>query len=285
MNNLVKSALLAPILTFMPMLGALAGSHAQDMDKAYHKQLRDSQLMIGQISLALIILDHGGLDAAATDVDAALRLAQTLEKSAPEFKSKDSMLFGKLTHEEEGSTKLYFIPVAHDDFMVHSFDRPEGKGEKVRETDARMIHAHVLLDVRKAVKGLTDAKAALQKADAKAAERALNGILSATVTNEIAASDPLHVAHDNLVLADNLLREKRYDATRFALKYARNGLGDYTKNVHDFARKQHVEQLQKNIDTLSDQLSQQDPSVLQKAAVMVSGWASDVKKWFAHPTP
>lgn len=293
------------VLVLMPLAGAFAGAptqvqktpaetvrppgadatHAQEMDKAYREQLRNGSLMIGHVSLALMALEHGILNVVAKDVDAALELARTLEKSVPEFKSKDTMRFGKLTHEEESTTRVFYIPIVDESFMVHGLDTRGGKHEKIRETDAKMVHAHVSLDVRKAVSGLMDAKAALEKKDAKAAEKALNGILSATLVNEVIVSDPLHVAHDNLILAENLLREKRYAAARFALKYARKGFDDYGSQVHDPAQKQHAERMQKDIDALSEQLRKEDPTTLQKAGDTVKDWAAKVKKWFAHSTP
>lgn len=260
-------------------------THAQEMDKAYHRQLRNGSLMIGHMSLALMALEHGILDVAGKDVDEALKLARALEKSVPEFKSKDTMRFGKLTHEEESVTKAFYIPIVDESFMVHGLDKHDRKQEKIHETDAKMVHAHVSLDIRKAVSGLTDAKAALKRKDAKAAEQALNGIVSAAVADEVVVSDPLHVAHDNLILAENLLREKRYDAARFALKYARKGLDDYSSRLHDSAQKQHAEKMQKDIDALSEQLRKEDPNTLQKAGDTVKGWGAKVKKWYAHPAP
>ncbi len=305
MKRQLTQVLFVHALMLIPLAGALAVSpeqvqkapaetvrppaadttHAQEMDKAYHKQLRNVSLMMGHMSLALIALEHGTPDVAGKDVNEALKLARALEKSVPEFKSKDTMRFGKLTHEEESATRVFYIPIVDESFMVHGFDTPGGKSEKIHETDAKMVHAHVSLDIRKAVNGLTDAKAALEKKDAKAAEQALTGIISAAVADEVVVSDPLHVAHDNLIMAENLLREKRYDAARFALKYARKGLGDYSSQLHDSAQKQHAEKMQKDIDALSEQLRKEDPTTLQKAADTVKGWGAKVKKWYAHPAP
>ncbi|MDP2695439.1 MAG: hypothetical protein Q8O58_11325 [Gallionella sp.] len=305
MKRQLMQVLFVNVLMFLPLADALAGSpaqvqktpaetvrppaadatHAQEIDKAYRQQLRNGSLMIGHTSLALMALEHGVLDVASQDVDVALKLARTLEKSVPEFKSRDTLSFGKLTHEEESATRVFYIPIVDESFMVHGLDTRGRKHEKIRETDAKMIHTHVSLDIRKAVSGLTDAKAALEKKDAKAAETALNGILSAAVADEVIVSDPLHVAHDNLVLAENLLREKRYEAARFALKYASKGFEDYGSRLHDPARKQHVEQMQKDIDALAEQLRKEDPTRLQKAADTVKGWGAKVKKWFGHPSP
>lgn len=306
MKRWLKRILAVQVLIAIPLAGALTvasaqaqqkpaepgqppaadATHEQEMDKAYHEQLRNGSLMIGHMSLALMALEHGVFDVAGKDVDEALKLARTLEKSVPEFKSKDTMRFGKLTHEEESTTRVFYIPIVDESFIVHGFDTRGGKREKIRETDAKLVHAHVSLDIRKAVSGLTDAKAALDKKDAKAAEKALTGIVSAAVADEVVASDPLMVVHDNLILAESLLGEKRYDASRFALKYARKGLGHYSSRLHDPARKQHVDQMQKDIDALSDQLRKEDPSTLQKAGATVKGWSASVKQWLtSHPQP
>ncbi len=305
MKRQLVQVLFVNVLMLLPLAGALAGSpaeaqkkpaetvrppaadatHAQEMDKAHHVQLRNGSLMIGHMSLALMALEHGMLDVAGKDVDEALKFARTLEKSVPEFKSKDTMSFGKLTHEEESAASVFYIPIVDESFMVHGLDTHGGKSEKIHETDARMVHVHVSLDIHKAVNGLTDAKAALEKKDSKTAEQALTGILSAAVADEVVVSDPLHVAHDNLVLAENLLREKRYDAARFALKHASKGFNDYGTRVHDSAQKQHVERMRKDIDALSEQLYKEDPTRLQKAAETVKGWGAKAKKWFGHPAP
>lgn len=142
--------------------------------------------------------------------------------------------------------------------MVHGLET-RGKDSKVRETDAVMVHTHITLDVRKAISGLTEAQAALESGQPAKAEEALTAILNSTVGSEIAVTDPLHTVHDNLVLAENLLREKRYDAARFALAYAKKGLSDYNFLVHEPERKQHVERMRKDIDAFSDQLRKEDP--------------------------
>lgn len=260
---------------------------AVEMSKEYHEQLRNGNLMIGHISMALMALDYGATDIAKTDVAEALKLATALEKGAPEVKSKETMSFGKLSHEHEGRAKDFYIPIVDDSFMVHGLEtRGKAKDPKVRETDAVMVHSHVSLDVRKAVSGLTEAKTALESGQPAKAGEALNGILKAAVGSEVAVSDPLHTVHDNLVLAQNLLEEKRYGAARFALKYAKKGLGDYNFLVHEPERKQHVEQMQKDIDALSEELRKEDPAMLQKSATTIKGWGSAVKKWLtSHPEP
>ena len=293
------------VLMLLPLAGALAvfpaqaqkkpaetvrppaadAAHVQEMDKAYHEQLGNASLMIGHMSLALLALEHGVLDVAGQDVDEALKLARKLEKNLPEFKSKDTLRFGKLTHEEKSTTRVFYIPVVDESFMVRGFDTRTGKGGKIRETDAKLVHAHVSLDISKAVSGLTDAKTALKKKDVVAAEKALNGILSAALADEVIVSDPLLVAHDNLILAENLLREHRYAAARFALKYARKGFEEFGSREHDPAQKQHAERMRKDIDVLSEQLRKEDPTTLQKAGDTVKGWGANVKKLFAHPAP
>lgn len=280
-------------LMVFPLAGALADSvqaqktppsaeatHAHEIGAAYHEQLRNGGLMIGHMSLALMALEHGFLGAAGQDVNQALKIARTLKKSVPELKTKDTLRFGKVTHVEKNTAQVFYIPIMDDRFMVHGFDARGGKSEKTRETDAKVVDAHVSLDIRKAIGGLMDAKAALKKRDVMAAENALNGILSAAVVDEVIVSDPLYVAHDNLILAENLLREKRYDAVRYALKYSRQALGDYGSRVHDPDRKQHAEQMQKDIDAFSEQLRKEDPTTLQKAGDTVKGWGDEVKKWF-----
>lgn len=264
---------------------AAGTAHAREAARAHHEQLRYGSLMIGHVSLALMAIEHGVFDVAGKDVDDALKLARSLERDAPEFKSRDTVRFGKLIHEEERTVRVFYIPIMEEDFMVHDLDARAGKRGKVRETDAKLVHAHISLDIRKAIGGLTDARAALAKKDPVAAEAALNGVLSAAVTEETVVSDPLHAAHDNLVLAENLLREKQYDAARFALKYARKGFEDYGARVHEPARKQHAEQMRKDIDELSERLRKEDPSALQKAAGTVKGWAVKVKDWLRHPYP
>lgn len=260
---------------------------AAEVSKEYHEQLRNGNLMIGHISMALMAIDYGATDIAKTDVAEALKLATALEKGAPEVKSKETMSFGKLSHEHEGKSKNFYIPIVDESFMVHGLEtRGKAKDPKVRETDAVMVHTHVSLDVRKAVSGLTEAQAALKNGEPAKADAALTGILEAAVGSEVAVTDPLHTVHDNLVLAENLLREKRYDAARFALKYAKKGLGDYVFLVHHTDQKQHAEQLQKDIDTLSEQLRKEDPTALQKSGDTVKGWAKDVRKWLtSHPEP
>lgn len=262
---------------------APAATDAQKMKQAYQEQLNDGRLMIANISIALMALEQGATDIAGKDVDNALSLARKLEQSAPEIKSTESMRFGKLTHEAEGTVRVFYVPVADDNFMVHGFETSGHNNDKIRETDAQMVHAHVSLDVRKAISGLTEAKSALDKSDAVAAEKALTGVLSGAMTDEVTASEPLHVAHDNLILAQNLLSEKRFASARFALENAQKGLSDYKPSAHDSDLKTHVDQMNKAISTLTDQLRKEDPTALQHAGDTVKRWATELRNYLNHP--
>lgn len=275
----LKGLMCACLLALLPAAVAIAAG-SQVLDKAYYAQLNDGRLMVGRVSLALLALEDGQLDTAATNVAEALKLAQDLEKSAPTFASKNRLSFGRLTHEAESKTQILYIPLADRTFVVHGFDAKPGKSGEVRETDATMVHAHVTLDVRKAIGGLTDAKAALDRKDAKAADQSLTAILKATVTHEMVSKDPLQVVHDNLTLSRELLTEKRYTAARFALKYAKQGLVDY--KTPETTRKQHVEQMEKDIEGLYEQLAKEDPTLLQRAIATIESWAGEIDGWLAR---
>ena len=287
--SLIGATILSSTLLCQPALAAgetQATTMAAEMSKEYHEQLRTGQLLVGHVSLALRALDYNQPDIAKKDISEGLKLAKSLEKGALEIVSKDSMNFGKLRHEHEGKSKSFYIPIVDDSFMLHGLERTGKKSEKVRETDAVMVHTHVTLDVRKAVSGLEDAQVALAAKDIPKAETVLRGILDSMVGDEVAVNDPLHVVHDNLTLAQNLLQEKQYDSARYALTYAKKGLGDYNFLVHDPDHKKHVEAMQKDMDALYERLGKEDPGALQKAGAEIKEWASKVKKWLtSHPEP
>lgn len=289
LHILVNATILSGALLWHPALAAEQPSTPTmiaEMSKEYHEQLRSGKLMIGHISLALRALDYDTPEMAKKDVEEALKLAKALEKSAPEITSKETMRFGKLQHEHEGGSKNFYIPIVDDSFMVHGLEKAGKKSDKVRETDAVTVHTHVTLDVRKAISGLTEAQAALAASDTAKANASLRGILDSVIGGEVAVSDPLHVVHDNLTLAQNLIAEKQYDSARYALRYAKKGLGDYNFLVHDLDHKKHVETMQKDIDALSERLGKEDPNTLQKAGAEVKTWAAKVKKWLtSHPAP
>lgn len=111
--TLLFTTVLSGALIFQPALAAdqkaatpAKPDMAVEVGKEYHKQLRQGNLMIGHISMALRALDYSYAEGAKKDIAEALKLAKELEKGAPEIRSKEAMSFGKLSHEHEEKPRI-----------------------------------------------------------------------------------------------------------------------------------------------------------------------------------
>jgi hypothetical protein len=237
--------------------------------------------MMGHINLAAVALDTSLPDAAREHLERASALAAQIDEVAPQLQSKTQFKYGKVSYEFEDHAKNYYVPIIDDLFLLSDYKSTFHAWKSrtdIDETDAGVVLVTVRADIREIEKGLQEAEKKLDAKEFAAAGEALNDIYEDAIVDETEITDPLWAVHDNLALAQNLLREENYDSARFALRHARKELGKLKKERP--ADTESIQKLDASIAKVEGELEQKDPSLTQRIDRTVASWMTTVRSWF-----
>jgi hypothetical protein len=269
-----------------PVLAATPSeTKGEEIQKKLQEQREQDRMlvhkMMGQINLAAVALDTKLPEAARANLDRASALAAQLEGTAPEVQSKTQLKYGKVSYNFENQAKNYYVPIVDDLFLLSdyksTFHAWKSRSD-IDETDAGVVLVTVSADLREIQKALDDAKTKLDAKEFAAAGAALNSIYADAIVDEVAVTDPLWAVHDNLALAQNLIREEHYKAARFALQHARKELAKLEKQRPEDTGS--IQQLDASIAKVEGELRQKDPSLTQRIDGTVASWMTTVRSWF-----
>lgn len=251
------------------------------IDAQREGQLTLVHKMMGHISLAAVALDTQLPDAARDHLERASALVAQLEGIAPQVHSKTQFKYGKVSYNFEDHAKDYYVPIVDDMFLLSDYKSTfhvwKSRND-IKETDAGMVLVTVHADLRKIEKALQEAEKKIDAKEFTAAGEALNDIYKDAIVDEVEVTDPLWAVHDNLALAQNLIREEHYDAARFALKHARTHLKKLKKQRPD--ETESIQELDASIAKVEGELKQKDPTLTQSIETSVASWMTTVRSWF-----
>jgi hypothetical protein len=237
--------------------------------------------MMGDINLAALSLDMELPVAARDHLDRASSLVAQLERMAPELDSETRLKYGKLSYDVVDEAKDYYVPIVDDVLLVSDYE-PTFHAWRDRvdisEVDAGAVLVTVRADLRKIEAALGEAREKLDARQYAAAAGALNDIYKASIVEEVVITDPLWAVHDNLALAQNLIREEQFDSARFALEHARSELAKLKKEEPADAGR--IEKLDASVVEVEQQLAKNDPTLTQRARNSIASMMSTVRSWF-----
>jgi hypothetical protein len=257
-------------------------AHAQTKLEMQREQQRTLvHKMMGHINLAALSLDMKLPDAARDHLDRATSLAAQLEATAPEVKSDTQLKYGKLSYDVVDHEKDYYVPIVDDIFLLSDYDTTfDARRSRmdVSEVDAGTVLVTVRADLREIRSALRAARKELDAKEYAAASDSLTGIYRDSIVDEVAITDPLWAVHDNLALAQNLIREQQFDSARFALEHARKELGKLKKARPSDT--QRIQKLDASVVEVEHELEKKDPSLTERAKDTVASMMTTVRSWF-----
>ncbi len=253
------------------------------------------KLFMGNISAALLAVDHGKLDLAQRHLEYAKQNVHLLEADAPNFSIAERLKTGKFeytTVPNKGARlrqQRYVLVPFDDGVFPVQLPRLEKKMEKklkLRPQDARVVFLHIDLKRAKAKMDLEEAMQALSANRADAVAGALQKILAEDIGPEDdEPGDKLQAAYNQIMLADALLQEKNYAFCRLALLHAQRRLSQYAAfkgSKYD----DQVRALYGEIQGVISDLRNEDPTPLEKAGDKMHRWLNILKSWFIpHSKP
>lgn len=246
----------------------------------YVQQLNESSDMMGQIALARQSLDLGMDNDAIYHIGRAQKFATELQEKSPELAVTSTLRFNDKVYSFNNEYKDYLIPAVDDLFTVADFDTKIKRNpakDKTAETETGVGRYQLALDIRNVQASLKEAKDLAEEGDVLKARMALNNVYKGAVESSLVYEDPIWTVHDNLMIANALIKEKDFKGARFALKKAESQLKTiqgYDKYESD---QKALQKMSSEVEELHKTLQADDPGLLQKAGNKISGWLKDVR--------
>ena len=244
------------------------------------QQLNDSSMMMGQIALARKSLDLGMGADAVYHLTQAQKLATQLQKESPELAVASTLRFNNKVYTFNNEYKDYLIPAVDDLFTVADYDakvKRDPKKDGVAEDEAGIGRYQLALDIRNVQAGLKQASDLAKKGEVANARLALNSIYKGAAENSVVYEDPIWAVHDNLMVANALIKAKDFDGARFALQKAGKELGTLQQHDKYIEDAPMLKKMQTDISELHRTLRADDPNLLQQAGDKISGWLNSIR--------
>ena len=245
----------------------------------YQGILKEASQMMGHVAIANIALLHNLTDEATENVQKALTIAAKLEGQTAQLNT-DAMKLGKLKyHTADGQSHDYWLPVENNTFVVNSLDSEYMKSRepKAAAEDAQIVNTKVTLNTKQVVDALEKASGAITAKDYATAQIALTNAMDSTISGETISELPLVTAHDNLVLAKELVKNKDFNGAGFALNHAKDALTDYRKAAGK-EKSAQAGKLETEITALQKEISKDKPSAAAKIEKHIETWIHKVEK-------
>lgn len=281
---IVIASVLAPVLaSAKEAAGAKAAGKSPTVEAQDSAERTLAHKMMGHVNLASVALETGLPEAASEHIQKAEKLAVQLEREAPTVVSQRHFKYGKLSYSVNDRVTDYYVPIVDDVFLVSDYEETFHAFENADRdaTDAGIVEVTISADLREVKKALVEAKAKIAAKKFGEANTALRDIFKHSIREERIIDEPIWAVHDNLVLAQNLIREKHYDGARFALQHARTNLGKLEKGKSDEKTKAEFKKMSGEIENLEADLRTQDPTLSQRADAIFSSWRRSVTGWFS----
>lgn len=287
-SSLLKTTLLTTVLLVLSVpamanVDAKTKSAEVPVSKAdlfYQKQLNKADEMMGQIALARKSLNIGMDKDASYHLAKAQDLASQLEKKSPEVATTSTLRYNDKVYSFNDKYKDYLIPAVDDLFTIKDYDaklKSDVKKDRITEEDAGVGRYQLELDIRNVQEALKKSKEEAQKGEINKARNALNEVYKGAVENSVVYADPIWIVHDNLMVANAMIKDKDFNGARYALKKAQSELKTLQKHDDYADDSKTLKRLEKEAADLHESLGIDDPSLLQEAEDKISGWLKDVR--------
>lgn len=126
---------------------------------------------------------------------------------------------------------------------------------------------------------LLGAEAAIADNNFSKAQDTLARIIVETVAAEKSGSLPLEKARDNLSLAHYYIGTENYNAARFALGQADEGLMEAESDQRLSSYQKKIRILRVKVRQLNEKVERHDPTLMTQAGEHMESWWTDLKNW------
>ena len=253
----------------------------QSIEKKDETTVKNVNLMMAHLSFAAQAIDLKLKKPALENLEQAVKLCATLEKSRPEAISKYDFKYGKATSVIGGLTRNYYLPVADDIFVDERFDEKSiwRKNPVVEVKGLAIVHSNLKLNLQDVVTSINSATKLTKSDKFDEAGTALDGVYKNAISNEEVVTNPVWTVWGNLNLAQAFLKGGQFKNARFALSSAKSDIQQLEKSKVLTKSGAEAKDLQSEIEKIEHTLNEKDPSMVKKIQAKLSHWGAKVKGW------
>ena len=231
---------------------------------------------IGNINYARVALASYNGDRAERHIAEARNLITRMGNPAPVAHIES----GRVVYDYDTDYKYHYFPIETGSIEVKKMGHgPVWAKNDLAVTDAEVVTLTVDLSGYTADTRLDNAEADIKAGKLKAADAELAQLTDEVVTVDDTSPMPVDMARDNIVLTQNFINSGNYTGARYALKHADSALHDMQKDDIYSQHKADIAAMRRDIKHLQNELTQKNPTLMQKTDAKLSKWWSELKTW------
>ncbi len=246
--------------------------------------------LLHQVNRARRAIDGGDKDAANVAIDKALKVSELIHQLLPKTRVATTVkdAGGKVIYEDSEDVQADVITVLRQ-FIEVEITRPILESKKdAAEEEGREFEGHELIESDLIVnlsyieRRLHVAKRSLANDDDDAdADEALALAQSrGTEVKTIRIESPLQEAREALEFAHGAAKRQQYHVAEANLRIARGYLALYQQVVADDSAKSEIEELNKEIETVTHDITNTTPATHEKTTGSVERFRDRVAQWW-----
>ncbi len=206
---------------------------------------------------------------------------ELLEESAPQPMITHIKIGNFLYSHGKHLANYYYFPLGSE---LQEWQTPDtapfwAQNGSVGIRDVQLAQVIVTMNAGDVQRTLEKAKQAITDNKPDQAQDILTHLNNKIATMEKTEELPLTKARDNIALANYFLVAGNYDASRNALRHARDGLNGARKKEHDQANRENLDGLNQEIMKTEKQVQSKNPSLLSDASTQLEGWWNRLNQW------
>jgi len=288
--------LITTLLSTTMLLGVAACSHKPDTltsgkvrtdtysnDNTFgtdHAARDAAEDFIGNINYARVALARNHGDRAEKHIIAARADMDQMKALTIEQRKIANIESGRVVYSYDTDYKYHYFPIETGSIEVKKMGHgPVWAKNDLAVTDAEVVTLTVDLSGYTADTRLDNAEADIKAGKLKAADAELAQLTDEVVTVDDTSPMPVDMARDNIVLTQNFINSGNYTGARYALKHADSALHDMQKDDIYSQHKADIAAMRRDIKHLQNELTQKNPTLMQKTDAKLSKWWSELKTW------
>lgn len=237
--------------------------------------------LMGYINRARLALAVNNHELAVQHINRAVSECAFLKDTSPQPMITHIKIGNFLYSHGKHLADYYYFPVGSE---LQEWQNPHAApfwaqqgGLGVR--DVQLAHVMITINADDVSSILKTSKQAIADNRKDQAQDILTRLNNKIATTEKSEELPLTKAKDNVVLANYFLVAGNYEASRNALRHARDGLNDARKKEHDQANRQNLDLLSQEIQKTEKQLQAKNPTLLGDASAQLEDWWNRLNQW------
>lgn len=246
------------------------------------------QKLIEHLNEARISLALKDTKAAVKHIQRAKQFTKAIINNAPKAALETAHIYsGRFTYTYDAKYKEHYFPIG--DKLVEWKELREGpfwaKDKGIAVKDVELVYLAFEVNPEATMLTLNEAETLIAQGEDASAQAKLGQLVRDIVKVQKVEQLPLQKVRDNIALTRYFIKAKNYDAARYALNRARDGLKETEKDKRYKNNAPRFAKLREEINHFTKMLDKKDPTFLQKAEETLKEWWDELKNFTTDKLP